>query len=83
MRRNVLYAALALIAVPGVAHAGDFPGLVETLVAILLGIALVLGGLTEGLFSLLKHRKMRWQRGLAYSVLWLLVIYLVIVLNRA
>ena len=83
MRRNMLYAALALIAVPGVAHAGEFPGLVETLIAILLGIALVLGALTEGLLSLLKHRKMRWQRGLAYSVLWLLGLCTLMWLQRA
>ena len=83
MQRNLLWASLLLIALPQTAYAGDFPGLVETILAVLTGITLILGFLTEGVLSLLKHRKFRWQRGLAFTLLWMVVIYLVMWLQRA
>jgi hypothetical protein len=82
MQRNVLWASLLLIALPQTAYAGEFPGLVETILAVLLGIALVLGFLTEGLLAFRQHRKMHWLRGLGYTLLWMVVIYLVIGLKR-
>jgi hypothetical protein len=82
MPRNFLLAVLVLSAVPGIAFAGEFPGLVETIVSAMAVVALVLGFLTEGVLAALRHRKLRWQRGLAYAVLWLVGIFIVLWTRR-
>ena len=81
MQQKLLWAAWVLLMIPAVSYAGEFPGLVETILAVLTGIALILGFLTEGVLSLRQHRKFRWQRGLAFTLLWMVIIYLVIVLK--
>ena len=83
MPHRLLIAALVLVALPGIAHAGDFPGLVETLVTALIVLALVLGFLTEGLLALLKRRPLRGKRALAYAVAWLLGLCVLMWLQRA
>lgn len=82
MWRNLLGAAAVLLTTPGVAYAGEFPGLVETIIAALVGIALVLGLFTEGLLALLKSRPLRWQRGLCYAALWLVGLFVLLWLRR-
>jgi len=83
MKRTLLIALATLALVPGVAYAGDFPGLIETLMAVLAGISLVLGMLTEGILAFLRHRKFRWLAGLGYAGLWMAGILILMWTRRA
>ena len=83
MKRTSLWVFSALLLVPGIAHAGDFPGLIETILAVLVGISLLLGMITEGILAKLQHRTIRWWSGLLYALFWFLGILLVLWSRRA
>jgi ABC-2 type transport system permease protein len=63
-----------LLAMPVTARAGEFPGLVELVLTIMGLAALLLGALTEWVLAVFQERRARWYRGLAYAVIWFLLI---------
>lgn len=71
---NWPWIALALLAMPVTARAGEFPGLVELVLTIMGLAALLLGALTEWVLAVFQERRARWYRGLAYAVIWFLLI---------
>ena len=83
LKRTGVGVVLVLLLVPGIAHAGDFPGLIETLISVLVGISLFLGMATEGVLALIQHRKFRWLNGLLYTLLWGLGILVLLWSRRA
>lgn len=83
MKRSLIYTLSTLALVPGIAYAGDFPGLVETLMAVVAAVALALGMLTEGILAFLRHRKFRWLAVLGYAGLWLVGILILMWTRRA
>lgn len=82
MKRTLLVAFLTLALVPGVAYAGEFPGLVETLLAVVAGVSLLLGFATEVILCNLRRQPFRWLRGLGYSALWLLGMFVLMWTRR-
>ena len=83
MKRMMVWSVAVLLLIPGIAYAGDFPGLVETLLAVLAGICLLLGLITEGVLSLIHHRKLRWLYSLLYALYWFLGALVVMWSRRA
>lgn len=72
----------SLVLLPGVAYAGEFPGLVETLLAVVAGVSLLLGFATEVILCNLRRQPFRWLRGLGYSALWLLGMFVLMWTRR-
>ena len=83
LKQRLFWVLSILMLVPALAHAGDFPGLVETLLAVLAGVSLLLGMITEGLLAALRHYPFRWPFGLLYALYWFLGILILAWSRRA
>lgn len=83
LKQRLFWAVSILMLVPALAHAGEFPGLVETILAMMAGVSILLGMITEGLLAALRQRKFRWPFGLLYALYWFLGILVLLWSRRA